>query len=141
MSNSEIKVIPLKRINTSGGDVLHALKSSDEDFNNFGEIYFSWVEKNAIKAWKKHTRMSMNLVVPVGLVRFVFYDETNQDFEIHEIGESNYMRLFVTPNIWFGFQGIASGPSLVTNISDIPHDPLEVDRCLPKEIEYNWELI
>ena len=51
------------------------------------------------------------------------------------------MRLFVTPNIWFGFQGIASGPSLVTNISDILHDPLEVDRCLPKEIEYNWELI
>ena len=86
MSNSEIKVIPLKRINTSGGDVLHALKSSDEDFNNFGEIYFSWVEKNAVKAWKKHTRMSMNLVVPVGLVRFVFYNEVNQEFKIHEIG-------------------------------------------------------
>mgnify|MGYP001355172697 CR=1 FL=1 len=141
MMNPNIKVIPLKRINTPGGDVLHALKSIDEEFNKFGEIYFSWVEKNAIKAWKKHARMSMNLVVPVGLVRFVFYNETNQEFIIHEIGESNYMRLFVPPNIWFGFQGIDSGPSLVSNIADILHDPKEVDRRLPKEIEYNWELI
>ena len=141
MSNTEIKVIPLKRINTSGGDVLHALKSSDEEFNNFGEIYFSWVEKNAVKAWKKHTRMSMNLVVPVGLVRFVFYNEVNQEFKIHEIGESNYMRLFVPPNTWFGFQGVYAERSLVTNISNILHDPEEVDRRLPEEIEYNWELI
>jgi dTDP-4-dehydrorhamnose 3,5-epimerase len=133
--------VPLNRISTKGGDVLHALKSNDIDFSQFGEIYFSWVEKNSIKAWKKHTMMSMNLVVPVGLVRFVFFDEVNKQFTIHEIGESNYMRLHVPPNTWFGFQGIYNEASLVTNISDILHDPDEVERLLPEEIEYNWELI
>ena len=141
MTNSEIQVTPLKKIKTQGGDVLHALKSIDEDFNDFGEIYFSFVEKNAIKAWKKHTKMNMNLIVPVGLVRFVFFDELNKKFTMHEIGESNYARLFVPNNIWFGFQGIYDTQSLVTNISDIVHDPNEVERLMPKEINYDWELI
>ena len=141
MINSEILVTPLKKINTQGGDVLHALKSADEDFSGFGEIYFSRIEKNAIKAWKKHTKMNMNLIVPVGLVRFVFFDELNKNFTIYEIGESNYVRLFVPNNIWFGFQGIYDTASLVANISDIVHDPNEVERLMPKEINYNWELI
>lgn len=141
MINSEILVTPLKKINTQGGDVLHALKSADEDFSGFGEIYFSRIEKNAIKAWKKHTKMNMNLVVPIGLVRFVFFDELNKKFTVHEIGESNYVRLFVPNNIWFGFQGVHNTASLVTNISDIVHDPNEVERLMPKEINYNWELI
>ena len=49
MINSEILVTPLKKINTQGGDVLHALKSADEDFNGFGEIYFSRIGKNIPK--------------------------------------------------------------------------------------------
>ena len=85
--------------------------------------------------------MNMNLIVPVGLVRFVFFDELNKNFTIYEIGESNYVRLFVPNNIWFGFQGIYDTASLVTNISDIVHDPNEVERLMTEEINYDWELI
>ena len=62
----KIKLTPLKKISTPGGDVWHALKSSDETYQGFGEAYFSWVKMGAIKAWKQHLRMTMNLVVPSG---------------------------------------------------------------------------
>lgn len=141
MSINKIGIMPLKRIKTEGGDVLHGLKSTELDYQGFGEVYFSLVEKNAIKAWKRHTKMTMNLVVPVGLVKFVFFDENSKKFITHEIGEKNYVRISVPPYLWFGFQGLDSNPSLVTNISNIPHDPEEVERLLPSEIKYTWELL
>ena len=40
----QIRVTPLQQISTPGGDVWHALKSTEESFKGFGEAYFSWVE-------------------------------------------------------------------------------------------------
>ena len=72
MKLTDILVTPLRRIETAGGDVLHAMKKTDAGYTGFGEAYFSWVSAGAIKAWKRHTQMTMNVVVPVGQVRFVF---------------------------------------------------------------------
>jgi len=129
----------LKRIPTPGGDVLHALKSTEDAFQGFGEAYFSFVEPGAIKAWKQHLRMTMNLVVPVGSVRFVFHDSSTLSFREEIIGESNYQRLTVPPKIWFGFQGVATTPSLLLNLACIPHDPAEVKRKTLAEIQFNWQ--
>ena len=63
----------LKRINVTGGDVLHCLRANEKSFEKFGEAYFSFIEMNHVKAWKRHLKMKMNLIVPVGKVRFVFY--------------------------------------------------------------------
>ena len=56
---------PLKQIYNSKGDIFHAMKKSDKGFNGFGEAYFSTILKGEIKGWKKHTRMTLNIIVPV----------------------------------------------------------------------------
>ena len=139
VSLDDILVTPLKRIPTVGGDVLHALKKTDAGFDGFGEIYFSWVEQGAIKAWKYHKRMTLNLVVPVGEVSFVFH-LTNQknNFWTENIGEERYLRLTVPPGIWFGFKGLTSGYSLLMNVIDLEHDPDEVLRKEISEFDYDW---
>jgi len=38
-----IRLTPLRRISVAGGDVLHAMKSTDADFRCFGEAYFSMI--------------------------------------------------------------------------------------------------
>lgn len=53
---------PLPIIDTKGGDVLHAMKVSDEGFHVFGEAYFSTVKSGAIKGWKLHREMVLNIV-------------------------------------------------------------------------------
>ena len=139
ISLDDILITPLKRIPTIGGDVLHALKNSEIGFNGFGEVYFSWVEHGAIKAWKYHQRMSLNLVVPIGKVNFVFHLINHKNrFRAEIIGEERYVRLTVPPGIWFGFQGISSGRSLLMNLADIAHNPDEVLRKETYEIDYNW---
>ena len=135
-----IKTSKLNIIPTQGGDVFHGIKSSDDGFNKFGEVYFSWIKNNHIKAWKKHKKMTLNLVVPYGLVKFVFYKEKpSHTFRQEIIGNSNYYRLTVPPGIWFGFKGLSNEKSLVVNIADIEHDANEVLKKEKNEIEFCWD--
>jgi dTDP-4-dehydrorhamnose 3,5-epimerase len=141
MSLADIVVTPLQQIQTAGGDVFHAMKQCDAGYAGFGEAYFSWLSFGAIKAWKRHTRMTMNIVVPVGHVRFVFRCEGlngSNDFRVEEVGQNRYARITVPPGIWFGFQGLQAPQSLVLNIASIPHDPNEVERLSLTDINYEW---
>jgi dTDP-4-dehydrorhamnose 3,5-epimerase len=140
-SIDEIIVTPLKRISVLGGDVMHAMKKTDAGFAGFGESYFSWVEHGVIKAWKKHTLMTLNLVVPVGEVRFVFVSqEDSQQVREESIGNGNYARITVPPGLWFGFQGVATENSLVLNMANILHDPTEVLKHDLSFFSFDWAL-
>ena len=139
MSLNEINVTPLKRISTPGGDVMQAMKRTDPGYFGFGEVYFSWVDAGVIKAWKCHQRMTLNLVVLLGEVSFVFHlSDQEDDFRIENIGEKRYVRLTVPPGIWFGFQGKSLGRSLLMNVADLSHNPEEVLRKSVEEIQYDW---
>ena len=128
----------LKVIDNTNGKIMHAMKKSDFGYQDFGEVYFSHVKYKKIKAWKRHTKMTMNLVVPIGSVRFVFFDEDKKKFKEYKIGENEYCRLTVDPLIWFGFQGIKRGKNLVMNISNIEHEADEVQRKDLIDLEYLW---
>lgn len=131
---------PLKRIYVPEGDVLHAIKKGDSGYLDFGEVYFSLVHTGAIKAWKRHQKMTLNLVVPYGEVHFTFVDEKGLYYS-ETIGDKNYVRLTVPPGLWFGFKGCSNKISLVMNTSNIPHDPSESERKKTDEIKYDWSKV
>jgi dTDP-4-dehydrorhamnose 3,5-epimerase len=127
----KITITKLKTVPTEGGRVRHIIKKSEDDTLELGEAYFSYIEQGQIRGWKKHSKMTMNLVVPSGNVRFVFQLMNSQGvFEYKDIviGEENYVRINVPPNIWFAFQGIGFGESIILNISNIEHDPEEAEN-------------
>jgi len=136
---NDILITQSKRIQVAGGDVLHGIKCSDSGFVGFGEAYFSTVEAGAVKAWKRHLRMTLNFVVPIGKVLFVFLDEDGMVKE-EIVGEDRYVRLTVPPGIWFGFKGLSQPYSMLMNVADIPHDSTEIERADLDEINYNWKL-
>ena len=85
--------------------------------------------------------MTMNLIVPIGSVKFVFKivdRDNNAVFYEKEVGEDNYVRITVPPNIWFGFKCVSKNSSLILNVASIRHDPNEVQRMKISDIEYNW---
>jgi dTDP-4-dehydrorhamnose 3,5-epimerase len=138
MTVDQILITPLKRIALAGGDVLHAMKRDDPGYVDFGEAYFSIVENYTIKAWKRHLRMTLNFIVPVGIVHFVFIDDLGCIRE-ELVGADNYVRLTIPPQIWFGFRGKTPPYSLLMNIADIPHDPDEIERMSVNEFKFNWD--
>ena len=138
VSVNQIRITPLKRIQVVGGDVLHGMKCSDSGYIDFGEAYFSFIEMNAIKAWKRHLRMTLNLVVPLGTILFAFIDEQGVGRE-EVVGEKRYVRLTVPPGIWFGFKGVGNKESMVLNIANICHDPDEVEYRPHTDFDYHWK--
>lgn len=138
-----VELTPLKIISTDDGDVMHGMKSSDDGYYGFGEAYFSEVKHNCIKAWKKHNKMISNLIVPIGSIKFVIYDDkenssTYGKFQTVELSKNNYQRLTIGSGLWLGFMGNEEGLNMLLNISDIPHDPEEADNIDLNEIEYKW---
>jgi dTDP-4-dehydrorhamnose 3,5-epimerase len=136
LSVLDIKVTELLKIEVDGGNVFRCLKNSDGGYKDFGEAYFSFVKKNFIKAWKIHKKMTLNLIVPSGSVKFVFFDGKKNFREIIS-GRDDYKRITVPPKIWFGFQGLEE-ENLILNIANIRHDNNEVERKDINLIDYTW---
>tara|TARA_B110000008_G_scaffold266082_1_gene291879 strand:- start:645 stop:1076 length:432 start_codon:yes stop_codon:yes gene_type:complete len=140
---NDVLITSLDIIKTPNGSVLHALKKNEKSFVGFGEAYFSEIEYNSVKAWKRHKEMTLNLCVPIGKIRFVLYDDRNEQnckYQEFVISKENYCRLTIPPMIWLGFQGLAKDASMLLNIANIMHNANEVDRKNIDEIQFDWRL-
>jgi len=123
---------PLRRIPTLKGEVRHALRASDAGFAGFGEAYFTEVLPGAIKGWKRHRRMTLNLVVVSGTVRFIIHDGAGSGWAAYVISAEDaapYGRLTVPPGLWMAFQGVGRGHNLLMNLASHEHDPTEAESC------------
>lgn len=118
-------IYPSKVIPNPKGNVLHGIKRNEAGFVDFGEAYFSMITFGEIKGWKKHLRMSMNLLVPVGSIRFHLQAEGMSVVERVVLGEVDYRRLFVPPGVWMAFEGVGPTTNLLMNVASIEHDPTE----------------
>ncbi len=132
-----IILTPLRQIHNSKGNILHVMKKSDDGFNGFGEAYFSTVNKDDIKGWKKHTKMILNLVVPIGKIEFVVYNEKSKEFFNVQLSQCNYYRLTIKPNLWVAFRGLEKN-SMLLNLASIEHNPSEAETKNLNEIFYGW---
>ncbi len=131
---TRLKQVPLEK-----GDIMHALKVTDESFSGFGEAYFTKINYGCIKGWKRHNRMTLNLVVVVGKVKFVVYDEINNCFEEIILSPTdNYQRLTLKPGLWMSFQGMSKDTSIVLDIIPEPHDPSETDNKSISDFNYTF---
>ena len=129
---------PLKQIYNPKGDIFHAMKKSDIGYEGFGEAYFSTIKYNDKKGWKKHTKMTLNLIVPIGEIEFVIYDDKNNKFFNTKLSSENYQRLTIKPNLWVAFKGISNSQNILLNIASIEHDSIEALTKDLDEIVYEW---
>ncbi len=132
-----IILTPLKQIHNPKGNIFHAMKKSDCGFNGFGEAYFSTIYQNDIKGWKKHTEMTLNLIVSVGEIEFVVYNDITKEFFNVKLSQDNYKRLTVNPGLWMAFRGLSES-SMLLNIASIEHNPKEAINLDINEIKYDW---
>ena len=59
----------MKRIPDDRGKILHIMKSSDSEYDKFGEVYCSTVYPGIVKGWHLHTEMTLNYVVLKGKIK------------------------------------------------------------------------
>ena len=133
-----IILTPLKRFYNPKGNIFHALKKNDNGYDGFGEAYFSTIIKDNIKGWKKHNEMILNLVVVIGKIEFVIYDEYLNKFFSVQLSQENYKRLTIKPGLWVAFKGIYD-KNILLNIANILHDPNESESMSLDKFSYAWK--
>lgn len=130
------------------GKIMHIMKSSDDLFKAFGEVYCSTIYPGVIKGWHMHKKMTLNYIVLKGNIKFVLYDDrpdsgTYQEIQEIFIGENQYLMVTVPPYVWNGFKSVGTEEAFVINFTDISHDPDEIVRMDPHQnnvINYNWAI-
>lgn len=138
-----IVVTPLKIIPDARGAVMHMLRADAPHFAGFGEIYFSVVNPGAVKAWKRHRAMTLNLCCVSGRIRLVVADAEAGAVRTIDLGPEmaeTYALVTVPPGLWTGFTCTGEVPAVLANCASIPHDPTEAET-LPAEsdrIPYSW---
>jgi dTDP-4-dehydrorhamnose 3,5-epimerase len=129
---TDVVFTPLPRIATAKGEVRHGLRASDAGFAGFGEAYFTEILPGAIQGWKRHRRMTLNLVVVSGTVRCVIHNGAGSWWAAYLISAEDaapYGRLTVPPGLWMAFQGVGRSHNLLMNLASHEHDPTEMECC------------
>jgi len=139
-----IKITPLKIIKDHRGSVMHMIRNDNEVFEEFGEIYFSTIFENKIKAWHLHKEATLNYACVFGKVKLVLFDERKTSKTYGEYQElflslDNYSLITIPPNIWNGFKGMNKESSIIANCLDLPHNEKEMVRLEIDDMRFNYK--
>ena len=140
-----IKITPLKIISDNRGSVMHMLRSDSDVFQKFGEIYFSTIFKDSIKAWHLHKEATLNYACIFGKVKLVLFDDRTESttyglYQELYLSLDSYSLITIPPNIWNGFKGLNDNHSIIANCLTLPHNEKEMVRLDSNnsKFKYNW---
>ena len=145
MKIKDVTISKLKIIEDERGKVMHMMRNDSKVFQSFGEIYFSTIYKDVIKAWHLHKEATLNYACVSGEVKLVLYDDRTESdsrgiYEEIFLTPENYFLVTIPPNIWNGFKGLAKGESIIANCLNLPHNEKEMVRLdvENKRFNHNW---
>ena len=140
-----VVITELKIIRDERGQVMYMMRNDSDVFKSFGEIYFSTIFENKIKAWHLHKEATLNYACISGEVKLVLYDDREKskskgEYEDIILSPKKYFLITIPPNIWNGFKGLAKGESIIANCLNLPHNEKEMVREDPfnQRFKYNW---
>ncbi len=112
----KLKVIPDER-----GRLMEMLRSDDDIFEKFGQIYMTTIYPEVVKGWHYHKKQTDHFVCVAGMLKLVLYDRregSNTEGEVNEffIGAHNPELVKVPPGVLHGFKCISPGEAVVINI-------------------------
>lgn len=133
----------LDEIDVKGGNILKFIDCKNLCFSGFGEVYVSFIKFNFIKGWKKHLITPLNIIVPLGEIRFVIYDDrkgskTNGNFKELTLSRRDHSLLTIPPLVWVAFKGLSKEEAMLINLINLKHDPKEAENKPLDTFKYNW---
>ena len=140
MKKNNPKFIYPQTISIANGDIVKFFSRESPGFQGFGEVYFSKIKSNKIKGWKRHHRVTCNLMVIHGIVRVVaFSDLLNKKtcLDTNFFADSPTI-IQIPPMNWFAFQGLSDKTSILVNLIEELHDPNEMEKKDLNFFEYDW---
>jgi dTDP-4-dehydrorhamnose 3,5-epimerase len=138
-----LRVIPDER-----GRLTEILRSDDELFSKFGQVYVTAAYPGVVKGWHYHKKQTDHFAVVRGMIKLVLYDNRHASptkGEVNELflGEHNPMLVKIPPLVFHGFKCISEQEAICINIPTevYNYDQPDEFRIDPhkNDIPYSWE--
>lgn len=131
------------------GSLMEILRSDDDIFERFAQVYVSLNYPNVIRAWHYHKKQDDFFAVVKGMVKVVLYDSrpdspTRGELNEFFMGERNNVVVKIPRGVMHGYKTIGTEPSLLLNFPTELYSHEEPDEYrVPydsEEIPYDWAL-
>jgi len=139
----KLKVIPDER-----GRLMEILRSDDNFFEKFGQVYMTTAYPGVVKGWHYHKKQFDNMAVVKGMMKIVLYDSRKESASFGEINEifagiNNPVLVHIPPFVYHGFKCISADEAIVVNAPTEVYNYKEPDEYrLPahdNDIPYKWD--
>ncbi len=140
-----LTVIPDER-----GRLMEILRSDDEGFVRFGQVYMTTTYPGVVKAWHLHRVQDDNFCCVKGMVKLVLYDAregspTHGALQEHFIGEHNPLLVRVPAGVYHGWKCISEEEAIVINVPTEPYNRSAPDEHRAEwntpDIPYDWGIV
>ena len=138
----KLKVIPDER-----GKLMEILRSDEDIFEKFGQVYMTTAKPGVVKAWHYHKKQTDNFVCVYGKMRVALYDareqsKTYKQINEFEIGMDNPLLIKIPSGVYHGFKCISEMEAIVINTITEPYDHKMPDEyrvdAFDNNIAYDW---
>ena len=138
----QLKVIPDER-----GRLMEMLRSDDDLFIQFGQLYMTTAYPGVVKGWHYHKKQIDNFVIVKGMVKVVLYDAREDSPTVGMVneffmGEHNPILLQIPNYVYHGFKCVGEREGIIINCPTERYDYKDPDefRVHPhdNDIPYDW---
>ena len=138
----KLKIIPDER-----GRLMEILRSDDDIFRKFGQVYMTTAYPGIVKAWHYHKTQTDNFTCVSGTMRLALYDPrpgsgTRGMIEEFVIGLDSPLLVQIPPMVYHGFKCVGNEEAIVINTVTEPYNREAPDeyRIDPydNDINYDW---
>ncbi|HNQ77890.1 MAG TPA: dTDP-4-dehydrorhamnose 3,5-epimerase family protein [Acidobacteriota bacterium] len=143
-----VKTKKLNLIPDDRGRLMEILRTDDEAFDQFGQVYLSTTYPGVVKAWHFHKLQKDNFACVKGMIRLVLADTRESSptkGEINEfyIGELNPTLVQVPIGVYHGWKCVGTEEAFIINVCTKTYNYKEPDEYrLPAHdnslINYDW---
>jgi dTDP-4-dehydrorhamnose 3,5-epimerase len=131
------------------GRLWEILRSDDEIFQQFGQVYVTTAYPGVVKAWHAHRHQTDFFTVISGKARFVLYDmregsKTRGELAEFFLSRDDLRLVTIPPGVYHGFKCVGDEEVIALNCPTRPYSAADPDELrLPPDsdqIPYHWAL-
>ncbi|MBU1147011.1 MAG: dTDP-4-dehydrorhamnose 3,5-epimerase family protein [Candidatus Omnitrophica bacterium] len=143
----DVEIKKLKLIPDERGRLMEILRSDDEIFQKFGQVYMTTAYPGVIKAWHYHKKQDDYFTCISGVMKLVLYDarETSPTYkEVNDftVNLDNPLLIKIPKFVYHGFKCAGDKEAIVINTPTLPYNSKEPDEyrvdAFENNIPYDW---
>ena len=142
-----VKVKHLNLHSDERGKLMELLRSDDDLFEEFGQVYMTTCVPGFVKAWHLHKAQVDNFACVKGGIRLGLFDrrinsQTKGNVQEFILGLDNPVLVRIPAGVYHGFECASDDEAIVINIPSLPYNRASPDEFRKPfdspEIPFRW---